>query len=153
MRLRPATAADVAAVHALEQSLFGPDAWSEQSVREELTGPRRTAVVVCDPDLVDRVVGYAVSLAVGDAVDLQRIAVHPGHRRRGLAGRLLAEVRPVEVATLLEVSATNAGALAFYAAEGFVEIDRRARYYWDGSDAVVLRYGPASPEVNVCRTW
>lgn len=152
MRLRPASADDVAAVHALEQSLFGPDAWSEQSVREELTGSRRTAVLACYSDSPGRVVGYAVSLVVGDVVDLQRIAVQPEHRRLGLAGRLLAEVRPVEVAMLLEVSATNAGALAFYAAEGFVEIDRRARYYRDGSDALVLRYGPTSPEVNVCRT-
>ena len=39
---------------------------------------------------------------------------------------------------LLEVSAGNAGARAFYAAEGFVEIDRRRRYYRDGSDAVVM---------------
>ncbi len=40
---------------------------------------------------------------------------------------------------LLEVSARNGGALAFYAAAGFTEIDRRHRYYRDGSDAVVMR--------------
>jgi ribosomal protein S18 acetylase RimI-like enzyme len=40
---------------------------------------------------------------------------------------------------LLEVSAGNAAALAFYAAAGFVQIDRRPRYYRDGSDAIVLR--------------
>ena len=28
---------------------------------------------------------------------------------------------------------------AFYAVAGFVEIDRRPRYYRDGTDAVVLR--------------
>ena len=40
---------------------------------------------------------------------------------------------------LLEVAAGNEAALAFYAAEGFTEIDRRRRYYRDGTDAVVLR--------------
>jgi ribosomal-protein-alanine N-acetyltransferase len=40
---------------------------------------------------------------------------------------------------LLEVREDNAGALAFYAARGFVEIDRRARYYRDGAAAVVMR--------------
>jgi ribosomal protein S18 acetylase RimI-like enzyme len=40
---------------------------------------------------------------------------------------------------LLEVSAANVGALGFYAAEGFGEIDRRRRYYRDGTDAVVLQ--------------
>ena len=43
------------------------------------------------------------------------------------------------VQMLLEVSAANPDALAFYAATGFVEIDRRPRYYRDGSDALVLR--------------
>ena len=33
----------------------------------------------------------------------------------------------------------NADALAFYADRGFVEIDRRPRYYRDGTTAVVLR--------------
>jgi ribosomal protein S18 acetylase RimI-like enzyme len=40
---------------------------------------------------------------------------------------------------LLEVSSTNHAALAFYAAEGFTTLDRRRRYYRDGSDAVVMR--------------
>jgi ribosomal-protein-alanine N-acetyltransferase len=40
---------------------------------------------------------------------------------------------------LLEVREDNAGALAFYASRGFIEIDRRPRYYRDGTTAVVLR--------------
>ncbi len=38
---------------------------------------------------------------------------------------------------LLEVREDNAGALAFYAARGFVEVDRRPRYYRDGATAVM----------------
>ena len=136
MIVRAATGDDVAAVHALERLLFGADAWSEQSVREELTGPRRRAVVACDPD----VVGYAVTLEVGDVTDLQRVAVHPARQREGMARALLAAVAP-DGDLLLEVSEANAPARQFYAAEGFVEIDRRRRYYRDGSDALVLRRG------------
>ena len=40
---------------------------------------------------------------------------------------------------LLEVRADNRPALAFYADAGFVEIDRRERYYADGAPAIVLR--------------
>ena len=40
---------------------------------------------------------------------------------------------------LLEVREDNAGALSFYAAREFVEIDRRRRYYRDGTTAVVMR--------------
>jgi ribosomal protein S18 acetylase RimI-like enzyme len=132
--LRTATADDVPAVAALEQALFGVDAWSADSVRSELAGLRRTALVAVDGG---EVVGYVVVLHGADVDDLQRIAVAPSHRRTGLAGRLLAGV-PQERPLLLEVAAGNAGALAFYAGEGFTEIHRRPRYYRDGSDAVVL---------------
>ncbi|WP_148571418.1 ribosomal protein S18-alanine N-acetyltransferase [Nocardioides caldifontis] len=141
MRLRPATASDVPAVTALEQELFGVDAWTWSSVAEELTGPRRTALVAAQGD---DVLGYAVTLLAGDVVDLQRIGVVPAVRRTGVASRLLTELmehgrRDGADRMLLEVSAGNAGALAFYVAAGFVEIDRRPRYYRDGTDAVVLR--------------
>jgi ribosomal-protein-alanine N-acetyltransferase len=39
---------------------------------------------------------------------------------------------------LLEVREDNVDALGFYAAHGFVEVDRRRRYYRDGATAVVL---------------
>jgi ribosomal protein S18 acetylase RimI-like enzyme len=141
--LRAATHDDVAAVHALEREAFGADAWSERSVREELTGERRRAVVACDPSGPSGapVVGFAVTVSAGDTVDLQRIVVRPSHRRRGLAHRLLAAVSPEEGRLLLEVSDRNAGARAFYAAEGFAEIARRPHYYRDGSDAVVMQRG------------
>ena len=51
---------------------------------------------------------------------------------------IMAERRPPD-RMLIEVRADNADALAFYAAKDFVEIDRRPRYYSDGSDAVILR--------------
>ncbi len=145
MTLRPATGADVAAVAGLEAALFGADAWSADAVRSELLGPRRTALVA-EADGV--LVGYVVTLQGDDVEDLQRIAVAPGHRRSGLAHRLLA-AGSTGARMLLEVSAPNTGALAFYAAEGFVEIARRRRYYRDGTDAVVLeraaRPGGTSP--------
>jgi ribosomal-protein-alanine N-acetyltransferase len=39
---------------------------------------------------------------------------------------------------LLEVRDDNRGALAFYARQGFIELDRRPRYYADGTTAIVL---------------
>lgn len=135
MTLRPARPADIADLHRLERLVFGDDAWSEQSVRSELAGAGSVAWVA-EADGV--VVGYAMARS-GDVVDLMRIAVHPAHRRRGVARELLAGVLVDPVArVLLEVGATNEAALALYAATGFVEIDRRPRYYRDGTDAVVL---------------
>jgi ribosomal-protein-alanine N-acetyltransferase len=144
---RPATVEDVAGVVALDRQLFGPDAWTDGQVAEELTGPHRSAWVAVSGSAV---VGYVMTMTVGDVSDLQRIAVRPDHRRAGLAHTLLALA--IERATadgaarmLLEVSAANAGALAFYDAEGFGEIDRRRRYYRDGSDAVVMARDTGRP--------
>ncbi|CAA9354583.1 MAG: Ribosomal-protein-S18p-alanine acetyltransferase [uncultured Nocardioidaceae bacterium] len=144
MNLRPATAHDVPDVVALEQALFHGDAWSSATTAEELAGSDRLAVVACAHE--GSVVGYAVARRGDDVVDLHRIGVAVRSRRTGIGGLLLEELRRSGRAAggawmLLEVSAANDGALAFYAAEGFVEIDRRRRYYRDGSDALVLR-GP-----------
>ena len=139
MTVRVATEADVPAVAALDAAVFGADAWSAQQVREELTGDGRRAWVVGEP-----LVGYTVTWRSGDVVDLNRIAVRPEDRGRGLARQLLDAALEASRAdradrVLLEVAATNTAALALYASAGFVEIDRRRRYYRDGTDAVVMR--------------
>jgi ribosomal-protein-alanine N-acetyltransferase len=139
--LRPARPEDADAIHALERQLFGVDAWSVAAVLEELTGRDRVCVVA---ERGGSLVGYAVTLRSGEVVDLQRIAVHPDHRRRGVARRLLGHLRDRArrdgaEAMLLEVSEANSGAAAFYAAEGFSAVGRRRRYYRDGTDALVLR--------------
>jgi [ribosomal protein S18]-alanine N-acetyltransferase len=132
--VRPATVDDAPAVARLEAELFGADAWSPDGVRSELSAEHRIAVVA---EVDGAVAGYVVVMDVGDTVDLLRIGVHASYRRRGLARELLAAVAADRM--LLEVGAGNEAALAFYAAEGFVEIDRRRRYYRDGSDAVVMQ--------------
>lgn len=143
MTVRRATEHDLADVVHLEQTCLGADAWSEGLVREGVAGLLPTvSYLVAEQD--GRVVGHAVVSAAGDVAELQRIAVAPEHRRRGVAARLLAHVVDAARRThadrlLLEVRADNAGALAFYAGQGFAEIDRRKRYYADGATAVVLR--------------
>lgn len=142
---RLADAADLPSVLALDARLFEADAWSEHAWGEELVATGRRFVVA---ELGDELVGYAVSMQLGDVVDLQRIGVHPEHRRLGIAGSLLddllAHARGAD-RILLEVSADNRGALAFYAHHGFSKIAVRERYYRDGTDALVLRRVLPSP--------
>jgi ribosomal-protein-alanine N-acetyltransferase len=139
--VRPATPADLDAVVALERDCLGADAWSPGLVAEGLAGTVPTVTYLVAGDPVD---GHAVVSVAGDVAELQRIAVAPAARRTGVATALLAAV--VEASRrggadrlLLEVREDNAGALAFYAARGFVAIDRRPRYYADGAPAAVLR--------------
>lgn len=162
MILRPGTPTDAPAVTALEVELFGPDAWSASSVLEELEGPGRhalLAVAAAVEDAADAgaaagpVVGYAVTRQSAAVVDLQRIAVHPAHRRAGVARLLLAEVAATARGfgadrMLLEVSAGNTAALGFYAGAEFVEIDRRRGYYRDGTDAVVMERSLSSRDLG-----
>ncbi|HEX2892399.1 MAG TPA: GNAT family N-acetyltransferase [Marmoricola sp.] len=141
--IRRATADDVDAVTTLESTCQGPDAWSAWLVRDGIEGGLPTIrYLVAEQD--GQVVGYAVASLGGDIAELQRIGVAPGSRRTGVATALLDEVvagAPAMGANrlLLEVREDNAGALAFYADRGFIEIDRRPRYYRDGATAVVLR--------------
>ncbi|HEY1135199.1 MAG TPA: GNAT family N-acetyltransferase, partial [Nocardioides sp.] len=144
--LRPARTADVARVAALETDLFGRDAWTSEQVVAELSAPGRAMLVAEGPErtVTGHVTGYAVLGVAGDIADLLRIGVAPDARRAGIASALLEHLLGAARAAgaermLLEVSAVNTGAVAFYAAHGFAEIHRRPRYYRDDSDALVLQ--------------
>jgi ribosomal-protein-alanine N-acetyltransferase len=141
--IRAAGPTDSDAVVALESECQGPDAWSAWLVRDGIGGELPTVRYLV-AELDGDVVGYAVASFAGDIAELQRIGVVATARRRGVASALLDEVVAEAPATganrlLLEVREDNADALAFYADRGFIEIDRRPRYYRDGTTAVVLR--------------
>lgn len=140
MPVRPAQAADLPALVELERLSF-PEPWPESALAGELA--RAGSIVLVVADGRGKTIAYAnFHLAPGEG-ELMRLAVHPGHRRRGLASRLLAaglerlEARGAE-ACYLEVRTTNAPALAFYLASGFSRMGRRPRYYADGTDALIF---------------
>jgi [ribosomal protein S18]-alanine N-acetyltransferase len=141
--IRRAEARDSDAITALEAACQGPDAWSAWLVRDGVEGGLPTVRYLV-AEVAGDVVGYAVASYAGDIAELQRIGVTPSVRRTGVATALLDEVVAEAPGTgadrlLLEVREDNAPALALYAARGFIEIDRRPRYYRDGTTAVVLR--------------
>lgn len=149
-----ATPDDAAAVADLEAVALGRDAWSPRLVEDGVSGRLPTVhyLVVRDAGAL---VGYAVVSVAADVAELQRIAVDPSRRRTGAASALLeAAVACAGEAErmLLEVREDNEGAQAFYAARGFVELDRRPRYYRDGAAAVVLVRGLTGPPTNVWAT-
>ena len=141
----PATLADAAELAVLEAATMGGEAWSPAQVAAELDAAERGARVVRVLRDVDggELAGWCDLAVAGDSADLLRIAVHPDARRAGHGAALLnvaTDALPREVdRVLLEVAAGNAAARALYDRHGFVEIARRARYYRDGSDAVVMQ--------------
>ncbi|WP_309104151.1 ribosomal protein S18-alanine N-acetyltransferase [Microbacterium sp.] len=144
MTLREATSADLAAIMGIERRSFPTDAWSEQLMAAEITGPHGIYLV---DEVGGVVIGYGGirSLPGATDADIQTIAYDAAHRGAG-RGRLLlralldaaAERGAREV--FLEVRADNPVAAGLYLSEGFEEIGRRPRYYQpDGVDAIVMR--------------
>jgi len=138
--IRTATLDDAPAIAALEQVLFGDEAWTGQQVVDELTGFGRVGLVSTSSTGggAGDVNGYVITMSIGDVTDLQRIGVHPDRQRQGLAGALLDAALAGVDRMLLEVADDNDAALAFYRRRGFEEIDRRPRYYRSGAAAVVM---------------
>ncbi len=154
MTFRPGTTDDAATLAALEDSLFGIDAWSHRLLEDSLAhAHNHVLVAVRGTDESGPVVGYAITAMAGDVVDLLRIGVSAEHQRQGMARQLLdrmvldARMQGAD-RMLLEVSSANTSARSFYAHAGFTQIDERTRYYADGSDALVLRL----PVFSGC-TW
>ena len=93
-----------------------------------------------DGDMLQAMLVASVLL---DEADIQDVAVHPACRRKGLATLLIralakrAGERGIARLTL-DVSETNAGAIALYAGLGFTEDGRRRAYYRDGADAILM---------------
>lgn len=150
MAVRPATAADLPDLVALDAELFGVDAWSTASWAEEVTsGRRRVALAVND---AGRLMGYVVTTGPDEVVDLLRIGVRRDRQRSGLGGLLLTGAIDAARDTgadrmMLEVGELNDAALALYRLHGFTPVDRRRVYYRDGSDALVL-LRPLGEEVS-----
>ena len=144
--IRAADHLDIGRIAQLEAECLGDDAWSPWLVDQGVRGGLPTVQYVVAE--VDReVVGYAVASIVADIADiaeLQRIAVTESHRRSGIASELLEAITTRARAgradrLLLEVRENNDSAIAFYERHGFLEIDRRPRYYRDGATAIVMR--------------
>ena len=142
MRIVPMTADHVAAVAELEKICFGTEAWSEKSVASELANQLSLWLVVLEEDAV---AGYVGSQTVMDETDMMNVAVHPDHRRKGIAEALVdALVEALKEkgshCLTLEVRASNAPAIGLYEKLGFQQVGLRKNYYRNPKeDALILR--------------
>ena len=141
MILTQMNAAHVSQVAELERICFA-DPWSEKSVASELDNKWALWLVALDGDTV---VGYIGSQTAVDETDVMNVAVHPDHRRQGIAEALI-EKLVLELkargshALMLEVRASNAPAISLYEKLGFLQVGLRKNYYRNPKeDALILR--------------
>ncbi len=137
--VRVATVADAPAI-AVVEAVAAATPWDAEAVGVWLAGDTTVCLVAGDP-----IVGHVIASVVLDSAEILSLAVHPAHRRRGVARALLSALtkswrqRGVRQG-LLEVRADNTPALALYAGLGWVECAIRRRYYRDGTHALVMRW-------------
>lgn len=144
LALARAIAADAPALAQLSARCFAHGAWDEPAFVAELERPfAEVWLALADGELV----GYAVAWFVGDDGELLTLGTDPAARRRGVGRALVERVkrsareRGVRSVTL-EVREPNLAARGLYEGCGFATIDRRRRYYADGTDACVMSWTP-----------
>ena len=141
IELHQMTRAHLRAVTELERELFPDDPWSERTLRDEISAPRRYYLVATDGD--DLVAYGGIADLAGEA-HVMTIGVRTDSRRAGLGSQLL-EALLARAAiwrctrVLLEVAADNEAARQLYTRHGFAPIGVRRNYYEStGTDAVVM---------------
>jgi ribosomal-protein-alanine N-acetyltransferase len=149
--LRRLELADLDAVEPIERASY-PAPWSRGMFATELSKPYSRSLAAIDADTED-LVGYLVLSRYVDAWHVMNVAVHPAHRRRGIASALLRHLfaetaREAQRGYTLEVRVSNTGAIALYESFGFRSSGLRPGYYTDNrEDAIIMwRDAPTTDE-------
>ncbi len=143
LQIRPASAADLEALLALENSSFSGDRLSRRSLRHLLRGRHSRCLVAQDGD--GPLLGYILLLfrRGSSLARIYSLAVAEEARGRGVGSQLLHAAEQAAVAhkclfVRLEVRVDNQAALALYRSRGYVLFDREENYYDDGATALRL---------------
>lgn len=146
--VEPMRAGDLNEVLAIERASFTMP-WSRGAFLYEIEQNRVARCHVVREG--ERIIGYLCVWEIADEVHVTNIAVHPDHRRRGIARGLLSELIAGARArdfrmVVLEVRPSNHQAIALYESFGFRVTGRRRGYYYDtGEDALVMETRLATP--------
>jgi ribosomal-protein-alanine N-acetyltransferase len=140
--IRPASAADIPAMMALEKHAVTAAHWNrEQYVR--VLGGSTSVVLLLQEDAV--LEGFLVGGRVDAEWEIENVVIAGAARRRGLGTRLIGEFlsharSQGAQSVYLEVRESNRAARLLYEKWAFLESGRRKGYYRDPEeDAVVYR--------------
>jgi [ribosomal protein S18]-alanine N-acetyltransferase len=128
--VRPAREEDRAAIAEIQRASPDASQWD----------PEGFDVTVAEVD--GRVVGFLVTRAIADEVEILNLAVNPANRRSGVARALLQPLLERPSLTLfLEVRESNTAARTLYQALRFQEVSRRRGYYeFPPGDGIVMKF-------------
>jgi len=145
MEINKARPEDIDAILEMEKMCFTYDAWTPKMLEEEISNSNVFARSNVVRNSAGEAVAYCISRTVMDEMQILKLAVHPLHRRKGLAGMLLRDsMRHLGRGLVtLEVAVDNTDAISLYSKMGFEKTTVRENYYRggrlrDGTDAFVM---------------
>ena len=147
IEIRRLTLGDLDGIERIERRAY-PTPWSRSMFAGELAKPSSIGLGAVDGARSDHLVGYLIVSRYVDAWHVMNVAVHPTHRQRGIARRLLDELFRITEGDsrrgyTLEVRVTNGAAIALYESAGFRATGVRRGYYTDNrEDALIMWKDP-----------
>ena len=141
LQIRNANENDVKLLADMDEMCFSAP-WSETSFFEEITTNKVAKYIVAEID--GEIVGYAGIWIILDEGHITNVAVHPEHRRKGIAKAIISEIiaRSEEAGAnlfALEVRTSNEAAILLYEKFDFKKVGIRKGYYENnGEDAIIM---------------
>jgi ribosomal-protein-alanine N-acetyltransferase len=146
IEVRRLTLADLGDIEPIERGSY-PTPWSRSMFAGELAKPSSVSLGAFESD-TGWLVGYLIVSRYVDAWHIMNLAVHPDHRRHGIARHLLEELFVLTAADAqrgytLEVRLSNGVAISLYEHMGFRTTGVRRGYYTDNrEDALIMWRDP-----------
>ena len=138
MNIRTAELEDLNEIYNIEKKVFN-DYWSLDLIKSEIIEKKYSRVTVLE--LKKKIVGYIFQRKIYDENHIINLAIDIPYQHKGYGRFLLMKILEKDsndTNVFLEVKEANLPAVKLYIDLGFEEVDRKERYYSDGSNAIFM---------------
>ena len=138
MNIRTADLDDLNEIYSIEKKVFN-DYWSLDLIKSEIIEKKYSRVTVIE--LKKKIIGYIFQRKIYDENHIINLAIDIPYQHRGYGKFLLMKILEKDdndTNVFLEVKEANLPAVKLYIDLGFEEVDRKERYYSDGSNAIFM---------------
>ena len=138
MNIRTAELEDLNEIYNIEKKVFN-DYWSLDLIKTEIIEKKYSRVTVLE--LKKKIIGYLFQRKIYDENHIINLAIDIPYQHKGYGKFLLMKILEKDsndTNVFLEVKEANLPAVKLYIDLGFEEVDRKERYYSDGSNAIFM---------------
>ena len=138
MNIRIAELEDINEIYNIEKKVFN-DYWSLDLIKSEIIEKKYSRVTVLE--LKKKIIGYIFQRKIYDENHIINLAIDIPYQHKGYGKFLLMKILEKDsndTNVFLEVKEANLPAVKLYIDLGFEEVDRKERYYSDGSNAIFM---------------